>query len=89
MSNPSNESEVVLNVEDLDRVAALLTGRAFRESFLQDPRAALAKAGVTGLPEPVVDHMASMSSEELTTVAELASFLKGFKLPPDISSGFM
>ena len=89
MSDVPSRSEVVLDCEEVERAAALLTANTFRQSFLQDARGALAAAGVTGLPEPLVDHLASMSPEELAAVAELATFLKGFRLPPEINNCFM
>ncbi len=72
----------------MERAAALLTAGTFRQSFLQDARGALAEAGVT-LPAPLVDHLANMSPEELAAVAELATFLKGFRLTPEVNACFM
>ncbi|MDP8937904.1 MAG: hypothetical protein M3O23_09300 [Actinomycetota bacterium] len=89
MSDVPSRREEVLDCPELERAAALLTAGTFRQSFLQDARGALAAAGVTGLPAPLVDYLASMSSEELAAVAELATFLKGFRLPPETNNCFM
>lgn len=88
MSDPSTNDPNVLQCEDLSRVAALLTGASFRQSFQQDPHAALTAEGIS-LPNSLIEYMASMSAEELLAAAQLAVFLTGFDLPPDVNACFM
>lgn len=48
--------------ESFDRLADLLL---FRERFSEDPHAALERYEVRGIPDPAVEVLAGMSTEEL------------------------
>ena len=88
MSDQQSSDPNVLDCADLARLAALLTGSPFRESFQQDPHAAIADEGLS-LPNTLIEYLTSMSAEELVAAAQLAVFLSGFDLPPEVNACFM
>jgi hypothetical protein len=88
LSDQQSNDPNILNCEDLSRLAALLTGSSFRQSFQQDPHSALTVEGIS-LPNTLIEFLSSMSAEELVAAAQLAVFLTGFDLPPEVNACFM